>query len=454
MNAPITRSSAALLSAGAVAVLLLGAFARPDPAAPAPEPPPADDPADVAIEAAGEPELPTGLSPGLAEVFRLAQSHVDENVILAFIRDSGQTYSPSADEILYLSDLGLSQNVIAALFKQKPSVPPANLASAAAPALTPVTFPKLPSLNSPPERQAASAVLFYDDLAPYGTWLQIPAYGQAWQPAVETLNPDWRPYVDDGQWLSTGNGWYWQSGYSWGAIVFHYGRWAKDNRFGWVWIPDKVWGPAWVSWRIALSYSGWAPLPPGVGLAAANGFTFVSEENFLSPGLPNYAAPPGQNAAIYARSLAVNNYSIARQNALNLGPDKAGLIAAAEPTPEPSVARHTPARSRERVAGPQTAPENSVESFLAAVSREEVVGALPSLDAGPPASQPVKPRRHHWKGNHPAHWNLTDAPRWQPPVNRDGFNRSPSIEPLDRAPQPEPMRLTAASVPASLKSEK
>src|SRR5882724_9477137 len=29
-----------------------------------------------------------------------------------------------------------------------------------------------------------------------------------------------------------------------------------------VWVPGRVWGPAWVSFRYGESYVGWAPLPP------------------------------------------------------------------------------------------------------------------------------------------------------------------------------------------------
>src|SRR5208282_4879674 len=104
--------------------LLIGAFARFDPSA-APKAAPAAPlvavaSQDEAPEAAAEPNLPADLSPGLAEIIRLAQAHVGDGVILAYIQNSGQVYSPSAEEILYLSDLGLPQNVIAALFKDKP----------------------------------------------------------------------------------------------------------------------------------------------------------------------------------------------------------------------------------------------------------------------------------------------------------------------------------------------
>ena len=166
-------------------------------AAPAAAPPPSQ-PTARQIRQLNQPvnrSCLANLSPGLADIIRLAQAHVDENVILAFIHNSSQTYSPTADEILYLSDLGLSQTVIAALFKQKPPAQP-EIAATAGP--TPVALAKLPSPNAPLAAPGANAGLFCNALAPYGTWTQVPDYGLCWQPATETLNPDWRPYVGSG----------------------------------------------------------------------------------------------------------------------------------------------------------------------------------------------------------------------------------------------------------------
>jgi hypothetical protein len=68
-----------------------------------------------------------------------------------------------------------------------------------------------------------------------------------------------------GQWVQTDNGLFWQSDYQWGDIPFHYGRWVRDPRMGWLWAPDYEWGPAWVFWRHgeADAAIGWAPLPVG-----------------------------------------------------------------------------------------------------------------------------------------------------------------------------------------------
>ena len=54
------------------------------------------DPADVNI------------SPALAEIVRLAESGVGDNVVLTYIDKSPNAYSLSVDEILYLYDIGMS----------------------------------------------------------------------------------------------------------------------------------------------------------------------------------------------------------------------------------------------------------------------------------------------------------------------------------------------------------
>jgi len=60
----------------------------------------------------------------------------------------------------------------------------------------------------------------------------------------------------------TVDGWYWESEEPWGWATYHYGRWTYDDYYGWVWIPDLEWGPAWVEWRTGPSCLGWAPLGP------------------------------------------------------------------------------------------------------------------------------------------------------------------------------------------------
>lgn len=129
----------------------------------------------------------------------------------------------------------------------------------------------------PPPAPEINFQYFHDQLAPWGTWLEVPGLGPVWKPAdaVIAASPEWRPYYDNGKWIQTENGLFWQSDYTWGDIPFHYGRWVMNPVYGWVWVPDYTWGPAWVFWRHAEDDGavGWAPLPPGA-VFVDGGFVF------------------------------------------------------------------------------------------------------------------------------------------------------------------------------------
>src|SRR6266496_4345326 len=87
---------------------------------------------------------------------------------------------------------------------------------------------------------------FYDELSPYGEWIDYPEYGYVWVPEVD----DFRPYSTGGHWVWTDDyGWMWASDYDWGWAPFHYGRWTYDDWYGWIWVPGYEWSPAWVEWR-------------------------------------------------------------------------------------------------------------------------------------------------------------------------------------------------------------
>lgn len=278
---------------------------------------------------------PADLPVPAQDVLRLSQTAVGEPVVLAYIEGLKTPFTLNADQIIYLSDLGLTTPVISALVKKAggtgnevataapapqpspepapapataappagaPPAPSPSPAAAAAPGSLPVPGAPQPSSGAPvygPAQaapaaaappapagtapvvvaappQAVSYTTFYDSLAPYGNWVLVEPYGWCWQPAVVAVTPTWRPYCDGGQWMWTDYGWYWQSTYTWGWAPFHYGRWHRSARIGWVWAPGSDWGPAWVSWRYSNAYCGWAPLPPECHWSAGVGFSWVS----------------------------------------------------------------------------------------------------------------------------------------------------------------------------------
>ncbi|MFD2058744.1 DUF6600 domain-containing protein [Mesorhizobium calcicola] len=100
-------------------------------------------------------------------------------------------------------------------------------------------------------------------LSGYGGWRTSSRFGDVWFP---TVRAEWRPYTE-GRWVWTDDGWYWQSAEPFGDVVYHYGRWAYDSDFGWVWIAGDQWAPAWVVWRQGGDDVGWAPAPPDVDVA-------------------------------------------------------------------------------------------------------------------------------------------------------------------------------------------
>lgn len=216
----------------------------------------------------------------LAAVVRLAEAGVSEDVIVAYVEKSTALSPLTADQIVYLRDLGISSRVIQALVEHRGTqpVPAAGPAAASPPPDTGTVAPLPPAETDtgvgPPDSGTSDYGYYANALSPYGAWLELPGYGWCWQPAVVLVNPSWQPYCNDGYWLWSDCGWYWKSSYSWGWAPFHHGRWCRHPRYGWVWCPDRVWGPAWVCWRQGPGCCGWAPLPPGARFTADAGWTF------------------------------------------------------------------------------------------------------------------------------------------------------------------------------------
>ena len=304
------------------------------------------------------PANPSGLSPDLQEVIKLSQSHMGDKVIINFIKNSGKSYRLGADDIIYLNNQGVSQGVISTLqtassanpaplpgpsYTTTPtpllSQPSPETVATSQPAPQPQTqafqVPPAPLTEAPQAGPEINFQYFHDQLAPFGTWIDVGGT-MYWHPdQAIAANPDWRPYYDMGQWVQTDNGLYWQSDYTWGDIPFHYGRWVLNPRLGWLWVPDYTWGPAWVFWRQAEGDAaiGWAPLPVGAvfvdGVFFFNGvrvgldfdfglgescFVFVGYDHFhegffLMRGHPyRFAVPRERVHEFYGRSVIRNDF--------------------------------------------------------------------------------------------------------------------------------------------------
>src|SRR6201996_1616638 len=154
---------------------------------------------------------------------------------------------------------------------------------------------------------------FYDGLAPYGTWVSDPQYGNVWIPDVDQ---DFRPYATRGHWVITDYGNTWVSDYQWGWAPFHYGRWRYDDYYGWEWVPGHEWAPAWVSWRHGGGYYGWAPLMPGISISISIGRGYNVPDNYwvcapqayiASPRIYNYYVPHTRTVTIIHNTTIINN---------------------------------------------------------------------------------------------------------------------------------------------------
>jgi hypothetical protein len=166
---------------------------------------------------------------------------------------------------------------------------------------------------------------FYDQLSPYGNWINYPGYGYVWSP---NAGPDFQPYATNGNWIYTDAGWTWSSNYNWGWAPFHYGRWFYENGYGWMWVPGNEWAPAWVSWRSGGDYYGWAPMGPRVSVDVAlsnynppaNYWNFVPRHYMGNPGWHNYYVNQSQNVTIINNTTVINNYSGTNRSRYNYAP--------------------------------------------------------------------------------------------------------------------------------------
>jgi hypothetical protein len=313
----------------------------PDPTAPNAD---ADTNAPAIIERIPPNTRPDAVATtsGIAEVAKLAQAGVNEQVMLAFVDKYNGRFEVGADQIVYLNDLGVSSTIITAMLKHDDAKGPAVAAQAPPPEAAPAAVPppNPPTTSVAPSPAASTEVsYFYDSLSPYGSWIYIAGYGWCWQPTVAVSVSTWRPYCDNGSWYWSDGGWYWNSDYSWGWAAFHYGRWYHHGRAGWVWTPGTVWGPSWVSWRYQNGYCGWAPLPPEAHFVRGSGFTyygrhvsvgfefglsafhysFVRSDRFCDPHPYRHVVARPTVVNIYRNTTVVNNYVVNNNTVINRG---------------------------------------------------------------------------------------------------------------------------------------
>ncbi|HEY8780431.1 MAG TPA: DUF6600 domain-containing protein [Mucilaginibacter sp.] len=171
--------------------------------------------------------------------------------------------------------------------------------------------PSQPAYDEQPQQvyadQPQTDQVFYDELSPYGQWIDYPDYGYVWQPNIDA---DFRPYATNGYWVYSDYGWAWVSNYSWGWAPFHYGNWFYDDSYGWLWEPGHQWAPAWVTWGQSGDYYGWAPVPPrervdGNWRPRNEDWNFVPARNITRVNVNNYVVR--NNVTVINNTTIINN---------------------------------------------------------------------------------------------------------------------------------------------------
>ncbi len=425
-----TSSLKIIFSVAILAAILTGVCVPQNSSVQTP-PPDANVPSDTSAS------LPSDISPDspLAQAIRLADSGVDQAVIMSYVNNSASPFNLTPDDIIYLKDIGLPNDIVNAMMQRDQQLGATANPPAANPAGTTEVATEQPAV--------VTQNYFYDTLSPYGGWVNVEGYGLCWRPTVVAYDSGWQPYCNHGHWVYTDAGWYWYSDYSWGATAFHYGRWFHHARFGWCWYPDTVWAPSWVCWRYSNDYCGWAPLPPrcvyreGVGIVfngavvsagfdfgiGVNFFTFVPTRNFCDRHPDRFRVHRDQAATIFNRTTVINNFNFDGHNRtiINNGiqPER---ISAVSKTKIPRLAIHeaTSAGAHgERVSG------NSI-----AVNRPHFSG-----DPVAPLHQGVVPPTHSiiLKGNGNNSAVHTETTRHEAPQN----NFSQPNRQLNQNPNPQ-----------------
>lgn len=218
---------------------------------------------------------------------------------------------------------------------------------------------------------------FYDELAPHGEWIEVTdkdvdlqlkkgsasgekehrkitlsdlfgvedAYADdvsfgaffVWKPAPNLAvtvvagepEPPYVPYTN-GQWVNTDAGWYFKAATPYEEVSHHYGRWVYSPALGWLWVPGRVWSPAWVDWRENDDYIAWTPIPPSVYIInnviivppiAVERYVIVQNRYFCEPGVYKYMYKENKNKIMIKEWRRIDGVTVMNKTVINKGPD-------------------------------------------------------------------------------------------------------------------------------------
>ena len=249
--------------------------------------------------------------------------------------------------------------------------------------------------STAPGDPVESVDVFYDQLSPYGMWVDEPDVGRVFVP--DTAN--FVPYTN-GHWQYTSVGFVWTSDAQFGWATSHYGRWAFSNNYGrWYWLPDTQWGPAWVEWRQSGNDFGWAPLAPDVVVRAGwsppiDSWHYCNHDHILDANVTRYYEPRARVVEIHREARPMEHYATVSNVKVVVGPP-ASVLRAAHITVRPVradahvVGRWTPtevhaqvARAQEHHATFEVQNQHRIEAHpTIAAAHVKVIEAHPQIKA-------------------------------------------------------------------------
>jgi len=152
-------------------------------------------------------------------------------------------------------------------------------------------------------RYVSPYVVGYEDLDEYGSWRNVPQYGNCWVP--RNVPAGWAPY-HNGHWAWVDPwGWSWVDDEPWGFAPYHYGRWAH---FGdtWGWVP----GPAAVAPVYAPALVAWVGFGGGGGISASFGFGGGSAIGWFPLGPRDVYVPAYRASETYVTRVNTTNTTV------------------------------------------------------------------------------------------------------------------------------------------------
>ena len=293
--------------------------------------------------------------------------------------------------------------------------------------------------------------VFYDDLSPYGTWVNNPEYGYVWYP---NAGADFTPYGSNGYWAMTDAGWTWVSYYPWGWAPFHYGRWYDDPMYGNMWVPGNEWGPGWVCWRQSEGYYGWAPIGPGISLEVAYGsnynvrndqWRFVRNGDFGREHINNYYVDRSTNVTIIKNTTVINNSHLegGRSVTYNAGPKRADAEKRAGKTFTPVAikdnAKHgeTMGKSELQIYRPQVQKSNTAAKKEAPAKVVAIKDLKPQKAGSEKAAEPAKQQPAQQKAAQPAKQQPAQQKNPVAPAKQEPTQTQQKNQPAHQQPTPQ-----------------